>query len=159
LLEAEANRRVRMCNLQSAKDCASVKTSLATVHARAQEMGIKETRHLSYISKCPGARTTTCFRFRAGVFYQTDHALATGAVKGRESSGPSPNSMRRRQTRRDRNNNQITIILIHCAPEQKTNSNAMRSLTSYHFIPGYTCIHVVRLQTPLDYTVSLLVPR
>jgi len=28
-----------MCNLQSAKDCASVKTSLATVHARAQEMG------------------------------------------------------------------------------------------------------------------------
>jgi hypothetical protein len=27
-----------MCNLQSAKDCASVKTSLATVHARAQEM-------------------------------------------------------------------------------------------------------------------------
>ena len=39
LLEAEANRRVRMCNLQSAKDCASVKTSLATVHARAQEMG------------------------------------------------------------------------------------------------------------------------
>lgn len=39
MLEAEANRRVRMCNLQSAKDCASVKTSLATVHARAQEMG------------------------------------------------------------------------------------------------------------------------
>ena len=39
LLKAEANRRVRMCNLQSAKDCASVKTSLATVHARAQEMG------------------------------------------------------------------------------------------------------------------------
>ena len=38
LLKAEANRRVRMCNLQSAKDCASVKTSLATVHARAQEM-------------------------------------------------------------------------------------------------------------------------
>ena len=42
LLEAEANRRVRMCNLQSAKDCASVKTSLATVHARAQEMGNKD---------------------------------------------------------------------------------------------------------------------
>jgi hypothetical protein len=39
LLEAGANRRVRMCNLQSAKDCASVKTSLATVHALAQEMG------------------------------------------------------------------------------------------------------------------------
>ena len=39
MLEAEANRRVRMCNLQSAKDCASVKTSLATVHARAQEIG------------------------------------------------------------------------------------------------------------------------
>ena len=39
MLKAEANRRVRMCNLQSAKDCASVKTSLATVHARAQEMG------------------------------------------------------------------------------------------------------------------------
>ncbi|KIL61803.1 hypothetical protein M378DRAFT_816938 [Amanita muscaria Koide BX008] len=38
LLKAEAFRRVRMCNLQSAKDCASVKTSLATVHARAQEM-------------------------------------------------------------------------------------------------------------------------
>ena len=37
LLKAEANRRVRMCNLQSAKDCASVKTSLATVRARAQE--------------------------------------------------------------------------------------------------------------------------
>ena len=30
--------RVRMCNLQSAKNCASVETSLATVHARAQEM-------------------------------------------------------------------------------------------------------------------------
>ena len=41
LLKAGANRRVRMCNLQSAKDCASVKTSLATVHARAQEMGKK----------------------------------------------------------------------------------------------------------------------
>ena len=39
LLKAEANRRVRMCNLQSAKDCASVKTSLATVRARAQEWG------------------------------------------------------------------------------------------------------------------------
>ena len=39
LLKAGANRRVRMCNLQSAKDCASVKTSLATVHALAQEMG------------------------------------------------------------------------------------------------------------------------
>jgi hypothetical protein len=38
LLKAEANRRVRMCNLQSAKNCASVETSLATVHARAQEM-------------------------------------------------------------------------------------------------------------------------
>ena len=38
LLKAEANRRVRMCNLQSAKDCASVKTSLATVRARAQEI-------------------------------------------------------------------------------------------------------------------------
>ena len=38
LLKAEADRRVRMCNLQSAKDCASVKTSLATVHARAQEI-------------------------------------------------------------------------------------------------------------------------
>ena len=38
LLKAKANRRVRMCNLQSAKDCASVKTSLATVRARAQEM-------------------------------------------------------------------------------------------------------------------------
>jgi hypothetical protein len=38
LLKAEAIRRVRMCNLQSAKDCASVETSLATVHARAQEM-------------------------------------------------------------------------------------------------------------------------
>ena len=38
LLKAEANRRVRMCNLQSAKDCASVETSLATVHARAQEI-------------------------------------------------------------------------------------------------------------------------
>lgn len=37
LLKAEANRRVRMCNLQSAKDCASVETSLATVRARAQE--------------------------------------------------------------------------------------------------------------------------
>ena len=42
LLEAEANRRVRMCNLQSAKDCASVKTSLATVRARAQEWGKRE---------------------------------------------------------------------------------------------------------------------
>jgi len=42
LLKAGADRRVRMCNLQSAKDCASVKTSLATVHARAQEMGKKE---------------------------------------------------------------------------------------------------------------------
>ena len=42
LLKAEADRRVRMCNLQSAKDCASVKTSLATVHARAQEWGNKE---------------------------------------------------------------------------------------------------------------------
>ena len=31
-------RRVRMCNLQSAKNCASVETSQATVHARAQEM-------------------------------------------------------------------------------------------------------------------------
>ena len=39
MLKAEANRRVRMCNLQSAKDCASVKTSLATVRARAQEWG------------------------------------------------------------------------------------------------------------------------
>jgi len=39
LLKAGADRRVRMCNLQSAKDCASVKTSLATVHALAQEMG------------------------------------------------------------------------------------------------------------------------
>jgi hypothetical protein len=36
LLEPEGNRRVRMYNLQLAKDCASVKTSLATVHARAQ---------------------------------------------------------------------------------------------------------------------------
>ena len=42
LLVAEANRWVRMCNLQSAKNCASVKTSLATVHARAQEMGKEE---------------------------------------------------------------------------------------------------------------------
>ena len=42
LLEAEANRRVRMCNLQSAKDCASVKTSLATVRARAQEWGTEK---------------------------------------------------------------------------------------------------------------------
>ena len=41
MLKTEVDRRVRMCNLQSAKDCASVKTSLATVHARAQEMGIK----------------------------------------------------------------------------------------------------------------------
>ncbi len=31
LLEAEANRRVRMYNLQSAKDYASVRTSLAIV--------------------------------------------------------------------------------------------------------------------------------
>jgi len=30
--------RVRMCNLQSAKNCASAETSQATVHARAQEM-------------------------------------------------------------------------------------------------------------------------
>jgi len=30
--------RVRMCNLQSAKNCASAETSLATVHARAQEI-------------------------------------------------------------------------------------------------------------------------
>jgi hypothetical protein len=36
LLKPEGNRRVRMYNLQLAKDCASVKTSLATVHARAQ---------------------------------------------------------------------------------------------------------------------------
>jgi hypothetical protein len=39
LLRAEALRRVRMCNLQPAKDCASVITSLAAVLARAQEMG------------------------------------------------------------------------------------------------------------------------
>lgn len=38
LLKTEVDRRVRMCNLQSAKDCASVETSLATVHARAQEI-------------------------------------------------------------------------------------------------------------------------
>ena len=38
-----------MCNLQSAKDCASVKTSLATVRARAQEMGIPFARQLVYI--------------------------------------------------------------------------------------------------------------
>ncbi|KZT24392.1 hypothetical protein NEOLEDRAFT_1067731, partial [Neolentinus lepideus HHB14362 ss-1] len=41
LPKAEAKGRVRMFNLQSAKDCASVRTSLATVHARAQEMGNK----------------------------------------------------------------------------------------------------------------------
>lgn len=45
LLEAEASRRVRMCNLQSAKDCASVKTSLATVHARAQEIKNQDASH------------------------------------------------------------------------------------------------------------------
>jgi hypothetical protein len=49
LLKAEANRRVRMCNLQSAKDCASVKTSLATVHARAQEMGKWNQNRNAYI--------------------------------------------------------------------------------------------------------------
>ena len=36
--EPKLVERVRMCNLQSAKNCASVETSQATVHARAQEM-------------------------------------------------------------------------------------------------------------------------
>ena len=49
LLKAKADRRVRMCNLQSAKDCASVKTSLATVHALAQEMGKWEKDAGTYI--------------------------------------------------------------------------------------------------------------
>ena len=51
LLRAEANRRVRMCNLQSAKDYASVKTSLAIVRARAQEMKNPISSVLDYIPK------------------------------------------------------------------------------------------------------------
>ena len=39
LLVAEATRWIRMCNLQLAKNCASVETSLATVHAQAQRRG------------------------------------------------------------------------------------------------------------------------
>lgn len=55
LLKAEANRRVRMCNLQSAKDCASVKTSLATVRARAQEW--RNTTRGGRLISATGART------------------------------------------------------------------------------------------------------
>ena len=58
LLKAEADRRVRMCNLQSAKDCASVKTSLATVHARAQEMGNSLRPSRPFYTLLLGARTT-----------------------------------------------------------------------------------------------------
>ena len=53
LLVAEAARWVRMCNLQSAKNCASVKTSLATVHARAQEMGKGKGSGRPYIAALP----------------------------------------------------------------------------------------------------------
>ena len=49
LLRAEANRRVRMCNLQSAKGCASVETSLATAHARAQEIKNRKMRPGRYL--------------------------------------------------------------------------------------------------------------
>ena len=64
LLKAEANRRVRMCNLQSAKDCASVKTSLATVRARAQEWGNQlQGRDFGYKGTGECARTRS---FRAG---------------------------------------------------------------------------------------------
>ncbi|KZT21385.1 hypothetical protein NEOLEDRAFT_1073553, partial [Neolentinus lepideus HHB14362 ss-1] len=56
LPKAEAKGRVRMCNLQSAKDCASVKTSLATVHARAQEMKSFIRRSGTYIGRAWKAR-------------------------------------------------------------------------------------------------------
>jgi hypothetical protein len=42
--EPKLVERVRMCNLQSAKNCASVETSQATVHARAQEMEKRDGR-------------------------------------------------------------------------------------------------------------------
>ena len=54
LLKAEADRRVRMCNLQSAKDCASVKTSLATVRARAQEWGTRRAWNRLYTLPASG---------------------------------------------------------------------------------------------------------
>lgn len=49
MLEAEANRRVRMYNLQSAKDYASVVTSLAIVLTRAQEMKNPKGKEVVYI--------------------------------------------------------------------------------------------------------------
>jgi hypothetical protein len=49
-----------MCNLQSAKNCASVGTSLATVHARAQEMGKKN----------PGMSTRFSVMLTGGVLFR-----------------------------------------------------------------------------------------
>jgi hypothetical protein len=72
LLKAEANRRVRMCNLQSAKDCASVKTSLATVHARAQEMGKQRESGNAYIGPRSRARTNSENDYTRHSFSLTD---------------------------------------------------------------------------------------
>jgi hypothetical protein len=79
----EGEQGVRMCCLQSAKDCASVRTSLATVHARAQEMGNKETQRRGlYMSLlAPYIRAGPCF---GGMVAQHNHERKQRRCRGRD---------------------------------------------------------------------------